>query len=43
MYGGKIQEVAPVRELFKNPLHPVHAGACSARIPRVDGAQGDGA
>ena len=25
MYGGKIQEVAPVKELFKNPLHPVHA------------------
>ena len=26
MYGGKIQEVAPVRELFKNPMHPYTKG-----------------
>ena len=26
MYGGKIQEVAPVKELFKNPLHPYTRG-----------------
>ena len=26
MYGGKIQEVAPVKELFSNPLHPYTRG-----------------
>ena len=31
MYGGKIQEIAPVRELFKNPHASVHEGP--ARIP----------
>ena len=36
MYGGKIQEVAPVRELFKNPLHPYTRGLL-ASLPRVDG------
>ena len=31
MYGGKIQEIAPVRELFKNPHASVHEGpACLA-------------
>ena len=30
MYGGKIQELAPVKELFKNPMHPYTRG-CSAR------------
>lgn len=33
MYGGKIQEVAPVTELFANPLHPYTKGLM-ASIPR---------
>src|SRR4051794_11436222 len=36
MYGGKIQEVAPVRRLFENPLHPYTQGLLGS-IPRVDG------
>jgi oligopeptide/dipeptide ABC transporter ATP-binding protein len=36
MYGGKIQEVAPVRELFHAPLHPYTQGLL-ASLPRVDG------
>ena len=36
MYGGKIQEVAPVRELFYNPLHPYTRGLLGS-LPRVDG------
>lgn len=36
MYGGKIQEVAPVIELFKNPLHPYTRGLL-ASLPAVDG------
>ncbi len=36
MYGGKIQEVAPVKELFKNPLHPYTRGFL-ASLPTVDG------
>ncbi len=36
MYGGKIQEVAPVKELFKNPLHPYTRGLL-ASLPAVDG------
>jgi peptide/nickel transport system ATP-binding protein len=36
MYGGKIQEIAPVRELFKNPLHPYTRGLL-ASLPSVDG------
>jgi oligopeptide/dipeptide ABC transporter ATP-binding protein len=36
MYGGKIQEVAPVRELFHNPLHPYTRGLL-ASLPRLDG------
>ena len=36
MYGGKIQEVAPVRDLFRNPLHPYTKGLL-ASLPRVDG------
>ena len=36
MYGGKVQEVAPVRDLFRNPLHPYTRGLL-ASLPRVDG------
>ncbi|HVY63991.1 MAG TPA: ABC transporter ATP-binding protein [Gammaproteobacteria bacterium] len=36
MYGGKIQEVAPVARLFENPLHPYTRGLLES-IPRVDG------
>jgi oligopeptide/dipeptide ABC transporter ATP-binding protein len=38
MYGGKIQEVAPVRELFYNPLHPYTRGLIGS-LPRVDGVR----
>jgi peptide/nickel transport system ATP-binding protein len=38
MYGGKIQEVAPVRELFANPLHPYTHGLIGS-IPTVTGAK----
>ena len=36
MYGGKFQEVAPVKELFKNPLHPYTRGLLGS-LPSVDG------
>jgi oligopeptide/dipeptide ABC transporter ATP-binding protein len=36
MYGGKIQEIAPVKELFLNPLHPYTRGLM-ASLPTVDG------
>src|SRR3954471_12326389 len=36
MYGGKIQEVATVKELFKNPQHPYTRGLL-ASLPTVDG------
>jgi oligopeptide/dipeptide ABC transporter ATP-binding protein len=38
MYGGKVQEVAPVRRLFENPLHPYTQGLLGS-IPRVDGVR----
>jgi peptide/nickel transport system ATP-binding protein/oligopeptide transport system ATP-binding protein len=36
MYGGKLQEVAPVRDLFHNPLHPYTRGLLGS-LPRLDG------
>jgi oligopeptide/dipeptide ABC transporter ATP-binding protein len=36
MYGGKIQEVAPVEELFKTPQHPYTRGLL-ASLPSVEG------
>ena len=35
MYGGKIQEVATINELFKNPLHP-YTKALMESIPKMD-------
>ena len=35
MYGGKIQEIADINELFKNPLHP-YTKALMASIPKLD-------
>jgi oligopeptide/dipeptide ABC transporter ATP-binding protein len=40
MYGGKIQEVAPVVELFRNPLHPYTRGLIGS-IPPVDGPRAE--
>ena len=36
LYGGKIQEVAPVKELFHGPRHPYTRGLL-ASLPVVDG------
>ena len=36
MYGGKLQEIAPVRELYKTPQHPYTRGLL-ASLPTVDG------
>jgi peptide/nickel transport system ATP-binding protein len=36
MYGGKIQEVATVHELFRNPLHPYTRGLL-ASLPAIEG------
>ena len=35
MYGGKVQEIADINELFKNPLHPYTNGLLSS-LPRPD-------
>ena len=35
MYGGKIQEIAEINELFKNPLHP-YTKALMASMPKLD-------
>ena len=40
MYGGKIQELAPVKELFGNPMHPYTRGLLGS-LPRVDGPKTD--
>lgn len=34
MYGGKLQEIAPVREIFNNPLHPYTQGLLNS-LPRT--------
>ncbi len=36
MYGGRMQEIAPVEELFHNPQHPYTRGLL-ASLPSVDG------
>jgi len=38
MYGGKLQEVAPVEQLFADPLHPYTQGLLGS-IPTVDGVK----
>ena len=38
MYGGKIQEVAPIDALFNEPFHPYTHGLLGS-IPRVDGSK----
>ncbi len=40
MYGGKIQEVATVEDLFRNPLHPYTQGLLGS-IPSVDGPKAE--
>ena len=35
MYGGVIQEIAPINELFKNPVHP-YTKALMDSIPKID-------
>ena len=40
MYGGKIQEVAPIEDLFNHPFHPYTQGLLGS-IPRVDGSKAD--
>jgi len=40
MYGGKIQEIAPVGDLFNAPLHPYTQGLLGS-LPRVDGEKAE--
>ena len=40
MYGGRIVEVAPARELYGGPSIPTHSGLM-ASMPRLDGDGGD--
>jgi peptide/nickel transport system ATP-binding protein len=40
MYGGKIQELAPVKELFNNPMHPYTRGLLGS-LPKVDGPRAE--
>ena len=35
MYGGVIQEIATIEELFKNPIHP-YTKALMESIPKID-------
>jgi oligopeptide transport system ATP-binding protein len=39
MYGGRIVETAPARELYSNPRHPYTRGLM-ASVPRLDGDVG---
>ena len=39
MYGGRVVETAPARELYKDPRHPYTLGLM-ASVPRLDGAAG---
>ena len=40
MYGGKIQELATAKEIFKNPMHPYTRGLIGS-LPRVDGPKAE--
>jgi oligopeptide/dipeptide ABC transporter ATP-binding protein len=40
MYGGRIQELAPVKEIFNNPMHPYTRGLLGS-LPRVDGPKAE--
>ena len=40
MYGGKIQELAPVQEIFNDPQHPYTRGLLGS-LPRVDGPKAE--